>query len=365
MRTGRPYRTLTGCLYGGPPLSRTLIISDLHLGSPSRTSVLERPEPLERLLDAVAQADRLVLLGDVVELVEAGTRASLDAAGPILRALGNALSSAAEVLFVPGNHDRPMIRAWLRSRGRRLGLEDSVPLDASPALEFVAAQLGPSGMQIRYPGARLSETVWVTHGHYLDRHLIPVSNWGRLRGSRRRPPEDHAAPWQYERRGRVGLGPAMRWLPAPLATRIREAGSLIRATTMPAIQDNVLDPRIAPLTSRLLSLQMRRHALPALSHVVHRLEVEADWVVFGHVHRLGPLAVDEPAQWRDPDLKTGFLNAGSWLFEPRLINRAEPPHPYWPGGAVILDDGSPPRAVGLLDDLPLHMLGPPPSAPGP
>jgi predicted phosphodiesterase len=339
-------------------LSRTLIISDLHLGSPSRMSVLERPEPLERLLQAVAQTDRLVLLGDVVELTEGGARAALDLAGPILRALGTRLGSDAEVLLVPGNHDRPMIRGWLRGRGRRLGLQDPVPLDASPALEFVAGKLGASRVQIRYPGTRLNGRMWATHGHYLDRHLIPASNWGRLRGSRRELPEDHAVPWQYERPGRVHLSPAMRWLPGPLARRLREAGSILRATTMPVIQENVLDPRIAPLTSRLLSLQMRRHALPALSRVIHRLEVDADWVVFGHVHRLGPLAVDDPSRWRDADGRIAFLNPGSWLYQPRLIQRTQAPHPYWPGGAVILEDGSPPRAVGLLDDLPLHALAP-------
>jgi hypothetical protein len=34
-----------------------------------------------------------------------------------------------------------------------------------------------------------------------------------------------------------------------------------------------------------------------------------------------------------------------------LVHRASPPHPYWPGGAVVLEDGSDPRAVGLLDHL--------------
>ena len=48
---------------------RTLVISDLHLGARVRNSVLTSREPLERLLAALDDVDRLVLLGDVVELL--------------------------------------------------------------------------------------------------------------------------------------------------------------------------------------------------------------------------------------------------------------------------------------------------------
>jgi hypothetical protein len=33
------------------------------------------------------------------------------------------------------------------------------------------------------------------------------------------------------------------------------------------------------------------------------------------------------------------------------VHRAVPPHPYWPGGAVVLDDDEDPRVIGVLDDL--------------
>ena len=33
-----------------------------------------------------------------------------------------------------------------------------------------------------------------------------------------------------------------------------------------------------------------------------------------------------------------------------------PPHPYWPGGAIVLDDDAAPRAVALLDHLPAATL---------
>jgi hypothetical protein len=46
-----------------------------------------------------------------------------------------------------------------------------------------------------------------------------------------------------------------------------------------------------------------------------------------------------------------LLNTGCWLYEPLLVHRAAPPHPYWPGGAVLLEDGRDPVVCGLLDDL--------------
>jgi hypothetical protein len=109
---------------------------------------------------------------------------------------------------------------------------------------------------------------------------------------------------------------------------------------------------MARVTASVLGAQMRRASLPALSHVVGRLGVDADWVLFGHVHRLGPLPGDLAARWRGPQGRPRLLNTGSWVYEPLLVHNATAPHPYWPGGAVILDDDRVPRATGLLDAVP-------------
>ena len=45
---------------------RTLVISDLHLGSLLDRDVLRRPQALAILESRVAQMDRLVLLGDTL-----------------------------------------------------------------------------------------------------------------------------------------------------------------------------------------------------------------------------------------------------------------------------------------------------------
>jgi hypothetical protein len=39
------------------------------------------------------------------------------------------------------------------------------------------------------------------------------------------------------------------------------------------------------------------------------------------------------------------------VYEPLLLHRAAPDHPYWPGGAVHLEDGADPQAIALLRDL--------------
>ena len=90
--------------------------------------------------------------------------------------------------------------------------------------------------------------------------------------------------------------------------------------------------------------------------VQFEIGVDADHVVFGHVHRLGPLAADDPDDWHGRERRPKIANTGSWLYEPLLVHHAQPPHPYWPGGAIVIDDGAEPRAVGLLDDLPASAL---------
>jgi hypothetical protein len=92
---------------------------------------------------------------------------------------------------------------------------------------------------------------------------------------------------------------------------------------------------------------MRRAALPALARVAARLEPGAHSVVFGHVHRLGPRTGDDPGEWTGPGGAPRIYNTGCWVYEPVLLARARPTHPYWPGGAVVVEGGRP-RAVALL-----------------
>lgn len=313
--------------------------------------MVRRPAVLARLAQELHRVDRLVLLGDVIELMERRATRAMALAEPVMRELAAALPSHGEVLIVPGNHDRPLIRPWLRQVRPELSLDTFVPCDATPALARVCSWLSPHRVEVRYPGVWLGEGVWATHGHYLDRHLFPESAVGIARGLLRRPARDVATPLDYERSQRPSTASVTGVLPRWVQAGVEDLAELIRASTMPGVRRRLLNRRIAPLTSMLLGVQMRRASIPALARVVQRLEVQADWVVFGHVHRAGPLLGEDPREWVGPGGSPQVLNAGSWLYEPLLVHRATPPHPYWPGGAVLIDSHDRPRAIGLLDDL--------------
>lgn len=334
---------------------RTLVISDLHLGNRAHHDVLRRPAALSRLLDALGDVDRLVLLGDLAELVTRNPRRSLAAAEPVLRAVGQRMGSGGDVVLVPGNHDAPLIRAWIRARGQDLSVDTVVAPGATPALARVVSWLGPARVRVRYPGVWLGERIWATHGHYLDHHLVPESPVGLPRGPLRRPPRSPAAPLDYER-GRIRSHHSRdallaRALQRPVSTLAEVVAELARTAMLPNLPRMLMRAGLTPLTAAMIDVQVRHATLPALARVLARLGVDADWVVFGHVHRLGPLASDRPDDWRARDGGPRLLNSGSWLYEPLLIDRASPPHPYWPGGAVLIEPGCEPRTVGLLDGL--------------
>jgi hypothetical protein len=265
----------------------------------------------------------------------------VEAAAPVLRAVGARLGPEREVVYVPGNHDAALIRPWLRAHGVPRTVDAPVPLDATPLLAEVTSWLRPAAVRVHYPGVWLADGVWATHGHYLDRHLLPESAFGIARGALGRLPRDRAEPADYE------VGPSMtrleafltRWLPRPLAALADDVAEGLRALTMPAHARRLRGHLISPLTALLLGRQMERASIPALARVVHRLGVDAEHVIFGHVHRLGPLAWDDPARWQSPGGRPRIANTGAWVHEPlRRRGRRRPAR----GGAA-----GPPRRASL------------------
>jgi UDP-2,3-diacylglucosamine pyrophosphatase LpxH len=330
----------------------TLVVSDLHLGNRGGRDVVRLPEVRERLLAAVEDsgAERVVLLGDTVELVQhRHPRRSMLMAEPVLRALADGLGPDREVIVVPGNHDAPLLRRWALAQGDALKPSHTVPASASPALESLVSWLGRARTRVSYPGVWLGDRIWATHGHYLDHHLLPDSTFGVLRPASR--DVSATTPMGYERLHRHGVRSreslADRLMARPVATLAQTVLEPIRA--LPRV---LLNTGMAPVTAKVLDVQMRRAAVPAMARVVQRLGIDADWVLFGHVHRRGPIG-DEP--WPSRQGRR-LVNTGAWLYEPLLVDRASQPHPYWPGGAVVLAEGRPPRCVGLLDDLGAEQL---------
>jgi UDP-2,3-diacylglucosamine pyrophosphatase LpxH len=340
---------------------RTLVISDLHLGNRAEHDVLRRAPARERLLEAVDDVDRLVLLGDVMELMGRRPERAMAAAEPVMRALGGRLGGEREVIIVPGNHDGPLARRWALAQGPRLAASSEVTPTASPALERLVDWLRPARARVAYPGVWLADGVWATHGHYLDQHLIPESAVGLLRLGARRRSDVRADPIDYERRRqrrrqrrRRHEAFPERLAARPVGTMVDALARLLRGALVPEVLRLLMDTGLARVPAGLLDAQMRYASVPAMARVVERLGIETDVVLFGHVHRRGPL---DGERWPQ-EHGTRFINTGSWLYEPLLVDRARPPHGYWPGGAVLMEPGQPPRSVGLLDDIGAEQLRP-------
>src|SRR5690606_18979367 len=100
----------------GSRVMRTAIVSDLHLGAGNDSDLLRRPDVRRVLVEAVRGCDRLVLLGDVVELRDRPLAEALRLAAEPLRELADAVG---ELVLVPGNHDHRLVSGWLEQRALR------------------------------------------------------------------------------------------------------------------------------------------------------------------------------------------------------------------------------------------------------
>ena len=307
------------------------MISDIHLGQGGGISLLTRPRPLAALLQALDEYDRLVLLGDTVEMQEVHPTQSFPIAEPVLRMIAERLGPEKQVLLLPGNHDHALVRDWARAAGPDLARENVVPADASRLLEQVVSWFEATRIEVHYPGVWLGEGIWATHGHYLNHYLRPVSSYGL------HPP--------------TGVAPATPAESEYVSDDPADEPHLRDGMLPERWLDRHWPTRLAPLSAFLLDRQMQRHALPAMLGVVRALGVEARWVIFGHVHRRGPRGRDDQGRWSGEDGRPLLLNTGSWRYEPVVVRRLDGAASYWPGGAVSIGEDGVPRSIGLLDDL--------------
>src|SRR5206468_9732943 len=132
------------------------------------------------------------------------------------RLIGRTLGADREVIVVPGNHDRALVAGWIRQAGTDLAPDSRVPLDATSELARVASWLAPARVRVHYPGVWLAPGVWATHGHYLNRHLLPDSSYGVARGLLGRLPRDGTGPDDYERGGGRSVSRLQARLPSSL-----------------------------------------------------------------------------------------------------------------------------------------------------
>jgi hypothetical protein len=354
---------------------KTAIVSDLHLGATSGSDLLRDPEIRAVLLEELRGAERLIMLGDIVELRERPLGASLDLARPFLTELGSALGDI-EIVLLPGNHDARLAEPLLD----RLSIADSpLALDATaepspgPTAE-IAAAIAPARLRIAYPGIWLRDDVFATHGHYMDLHLrlpraecVALAAVGRIAG----PLPDPADPDDYERLLRPFYGLAFgaaqarrRRTPRPETGPSEAAWELLagdrpdrgRRRRLKARAARAAFPAVVAAVNRLLHSDFDsdisgdlifRSGVEGAAEMARRLGVDGAHVITGHTHRGGPRPGEEP--WRLPG--GGELhNTGNWVFSTPLHNPGTPPNSYWPGTVTWVEDSGPPRRVELLRD---------------
>ncbi|MGH2969388.1 MAG: hypothetical protein ACRDK0_10030, partial [Solirubrobacteraceae bacterium] len=116
---------------------------------------------------------------------------------------------------------------------------------------------------------------------------------------------------------------------------------------------------LGPIDRDLSGAALRRGGLRGIKEVVSRLGISAPYVLWGHSHRSGPWPVDDPAEWTTA-AGTRLLNTGSWVYQPHFLSERPNASPYWPGTAVLVEDGAPPRLIRLLGERGHAELAPPP-----
>lgn len=382
---------------------RTLILSDLHLGSVSRADLARREELRAPLLRMAEEVDRVVLLGDVLELRHGPVHEAMLAARPFLADLGRALAGR-ELVITAGNHDHALVEPWLAARGVEvepgpLALEHLLePAEVSPALARIAEWAAPARTRVAYPGMWVREDVYATHGHYLDCHLtvptlerLSVGVMGRLLG---RAPASLESVGDYEGMGAPvfawrdavardshtgsalnGLATVNAWRTLrgggdlggqeTLTTRRRAAGRRAlrslrtRALVLgfPLAVAALNRGGIGPLRAEVSTSELRRAGLRAMGEVAARLGLGDAYVVFGHTHRTGPLDGDDPAEWTGRG-GARLFNTGSWTYASIFIGDTPGESPYWPGGCVLVEDSGPPQVLRLLQDRTREQIRP-------
>jgi hypothetical protein len=349
------------------PRVNTLVISDLHLGRTERSDLLRRADLREPLLEAVRDVDRLVILGDGLELREAAHRDALEVAGPFFADLARALGPDKDLIVLSGNHDHGIAAGWIDARLQSepagfLGLEQGFdPDQAGPLAQRLAEAARPARLQLRYPGLWLRDDVYAFHGHYADVHAT-VPTFERLAAGAMarwvtKLPDGDITPDDYE----AALSPLYAWLHA-LTQRADHtaisAGGAASSRTYRALTRSRRSPRalalnagyraavaslnavgLGPLQASLSPAALRRGYLYGIREVVTRLGLgEAGAVIWGHSHRSGPWPSDDASEWTVPG-GARILNTGSWVYQRHFLSPEPNGSPYWPGVRLLGDRG--------------------------
>ncbi len=358
---------------------RTAIISDLHLGSACGEDLLRDAGIRQVLFEEIATAERVVLLGDVLELRELPLAVTLESSRPFFEELGSALAGR-PIVFVPGNHDHRLAEPLLEQTAlaaQPLGFEQHAA-GSTDATTRIEGWLGDAELEVAYPGVWLRDDVYATHGHYMDCHMtlprlecIAAAAMMRRFGTLPTP----ATPADNEQTRRPLYGFSFSLAQSGLAqqatrpserawraissrngtsSRARRAalGAAIKAG-IPATVWSINHLLRAGFSADLSPTAITASGVSAAMQMTERLEIRASHVITGHTHRAGPN--EDDGEWALPS-EGSLHNTGSWVFSSAFHHPGTPPGPYWPGTVTWLEDDKPPRRVRLLIEHPRNEL---------
>jgi predicted phosphodiesterase len=345
----------------------TAVISDLHLGARHGNDVLRSHTVRSYLMPLLAPVDQLVLLGDTLELRQAPLDEVLDIARPFFGELGEIIGDA-RVVIIAGNHDHALLTERVHEQFER----HVRPGDEGP-LGRIASWMPQCEVVVSYPGYRIRDDVYATHGHYLDAHnSVPTIETMLVSVSKRRrrfPAEGPLTVEDYERamaplyaiafRGAQRATKTLPVAPGAPSKRLWEllvrddgrttmAGRLLGGVVLPGGVAALNRLGFGPFDPEVSGPVLRRAGLRAISESIDRMGIEAKHAIFGHTHRAGPLPRDDG--WVTPR-GIQLHNTGNWVYEPGFLGRSPTDSPYWPGGITFVEDEGPPRLERPLSHL--------------
>jgi predicted phosphodiesterase len=358
---------------------RTVVISDLHLGGRLGVDILRNSVNREALKDFISGCDRLVLLGDTLELRHGPAPEALVSALPVLEDLAGALTKKTEVVIVGGNHDHAVISPWLDSR-RRVGHStplsntETAPADSGWISAKLADALSPAKVTLGYPCVKINSQVIAFHGNYLDRHIqvptferLAAGVMARITG---RPADEATGADDYE----AVLAPMYSWTYEVAQQVPRNSGSGAHSVSSrawkvlaggsghsPMRQRAAMvgfagavgllnTAKLGPLRSDISPQALRRAGIDAAASAVAGLGLAEKHVLYGHTHRPGPLPGDDLSEWQISGGQQ-LWNTGSWVFEKHFLAKAPKGSPYWPGRAIEVIGEGEPVVHSLLNDM--------------
>lgn len=328
----------------------------------------------------------------MIEFRHGPRRVALERARPFFEELGRLLAGR-EIVILAGNHDHALVESWLQVRSLQeppqpLGPEHAIDAAcASPMTRRLSEWAAPARLSAGYPGMWIRDDVYATHGHFLDCHMtvptmerLGIATVGRIL---RRPGHALRGAADYESL----VAPVYSWIDAiaqeasmdgsstvrawralggPGSERNRPGGLAGLATSartqilkggFPLIVAALNRAGLGTFGADISPDELRRSGLRAMAEVADRLGLDHErdpgalHVIFGHTHRAGPFPGEDPDEWRS-QRGIRLLNSGCWTYDDYFLSSTPSDSPYWPGRAVLVEEGSqPPQLLSLLADL--------------